>query len=315
MMRILVTGGDGFIGRHLVNTLLERGDHVHIIDNHVTSSPRITHANLTRTIGDVCNLRKLIPTVKPEVIIHLASVAIPLLYMEKPELVIYPNVFGTEEVCNLAEKCNARVIYSSSSEVYGSIIDKSPIGTSIRESEQSLNSLLNPRSPYSTSKKMGEEIISASIRNGLSACSVRLFNVVGPNMDADVSGYGRVIPNFVEALNESRPLTIYGTGEQTRCFLWVGDAIDALIRLVDIDGTLPKAINIGHPESVTILSLAEKFQSMTGRRVGVSHRPALPHEPIHRCPDISLAESVLGWRPRMTLDEIIFNITDSEVKG
>jgi len=234
--------------------------------------------------------------------------------MEKPDLVIAPNVFGTNEVCKLAEKCGARVIYASTSEVYGSIRDDLPIGIPIKETEQSLSSMLTVRSPYLTSKKMGEEIVFAAIRRGISGCSMRLFNVVGPYMDAEVTGYGRVIPNFVDAVKESRALPIYGTGEQTRCFLWIGDAVDAIVKLVDYDGTLPEVINIGHPEPVTIYSLAEKFQSLTNRQVGITYHPALPYEPKHRCPDISLAESVLGWQPKIGLDEIILKITEKEVK-
>jgi len=132
-------------------------------------------------------------------------------------------------------------------------------------------------------------------------------------MDTEVSGYGRVIPNFVASLNESKPLPIYGTGKQTRCFLWIDDAVEALIRLVDCNDP-PEVINIGHPEPVTILFLAERFQAVTNRSVGVIHHPALPYEPKHRCPDISLAESVIDWRPTMTLDEIIFRIAKEEMR-
>ena len=304
-MRILVTGGDGFIGRHLVQALLERGDTVEVLDNNITSTPDFSHENLIRTIGDVCNLNEIVSLTELDTIIHLASVAIPQMYMGNRSLVISPNVFGTNEVCILAEKFDSRIIFASTSEVYGSISDDSPIGTPIRESDPSLHTLLNVRSPYSTAKKMGEELVSTFVKNGNHGCSVRLFNVVGPSMDSSVLSYGRVFPNFVDSINASSPLQIFGTGEQTRSFLWIGDAVAALLKIIDFDGNLPLAINIGNPEPVTINLLAEKFQAFSNRFVGVEFLPELPHEPKHRCPDISLASSLLDWRPTLSLDEII----------
>tara|TARA_A100001037_G_scaffold85319_1_gene77447 strand:- start:2814 stop:3758 length:945 start_codon:yes stop_codon:yes gene_type:complete len=304
-MRVLITGGDGFIGRHLTAALLERGDNVYVIDNHITSSPSIEHSRLTRIEADVCDLNRVIPNWEADVIVHLASVAIPKLYMENPQTVISPNVLGTMRVCEYAERCGARVIFSSTSEVYGSLLDEEPIGTPLSESDPSLSGMLTPRSPYSISKKMGEEIVSDYIRRGFSGCSVRLFNVIGPQMDSEVSGYGRVVPNFMAALGESTPLPIYGDGNQTRSFLWIGDAIDALVKLINIEDPIPVVINIGNPEPVTISSLAKRFQIATNKTVGVTFLPRLPHEPRHRCPDVSLAESFLNWAPKLSLEDII----------
>lgn len=304
-MRVLITGGDGFIGRHLTAALLERGDSICVIDNHITSSPSIEHSRLTRIEADVCDLNRVIPNWEAEVIVHLASVAIPKLYMESPQTVISPNVLGTMRVCEYAERCGARVIFSSTSEVYGSLLDEEPIGTPLVESDPSLSGMLTPRSPYSISKKMGEEIVSDYIRRGFSGCSVRLFNVIGPQMDSEVSGYGRVVPNFMAALGESKPLPIYGDGNQTRSFLWIGDAIDALVKLINIEDPIPVVINIGNPEPVTISSLAQRFQIATNKSVGVTFLPRLPHEPRHRCPDVSLAESFLNWAPKLSLEDAI----------
>ena len=304
-MRVLITGGDGFIGRHLTAALLERGDSIYVIDNHITSSPSIEHSRLTRIEADVCDLNRVIPNWEADVIVHLASVAIPKLYMESPQTVISPNVLGTMRVCEYAERCGARVIFSSTSEVYGSLLDEEPIGTTLSESDPSLSGMLTPRSPYSISKKMGEEIVSDYIRRGFSGCSVRLFNVIGPKMDSVVSGYGRVVPNFMAALGESMPLPIYGDGNQTRSFLWIGDAIDALVKLINIEDPIPVVINIGNPEPVTISSLAQRFQIATNKTVGVTFLPRLPHEPRHRCPDVSLAESFLNWIPKLSLEDAI----------
>ena len=208
-MRVLITGGDGFIGHNLARSLINRGDEVHILDNHVTSKPTLNHENLSRTIGDVCEIFELIPKdERPDVIVHLASVAIPKLYMEEPDFVIGPNVIGTNEVCKLAEKYNSRVIFASTSEVYGSTLDNTTVGTSLSEDSHSHTSLLSPRTPYSVSKKMGEEIVRSFVRKGNSGCSIRFFNVVGPNMDRAVQGYGRVIPNFVDSIVQNKPFTI-----------------------------------------------------------------------------------------------------------
>ena len=311
-MRVLITGGDGFIGRHLAAALLKKGDSIYVIDNHITSSPSIEHSRLTRIEADVCDLNRVIPDWEADVIVHLASVAIPKLYMDSPQTVISPNVLGTMRVCEYAERCGARVIFSSTSEVYGSLLDEEPIGTPLSESDPSLSEMLTSRSPYSISKKMGEEIVSDYIRRGLSGCSVRLFNVIGPQMDSEVSSYGRVVPNFIAALEESTPLPIYGDGNQTRSFLWIGDAIDALVKLINIEDPIPVVINIGNPEPVTISSLAQRFQIATNKTVGVMFLPGLPHEPRHRCPDVSLAESFLNWAPRFSLEDAIRMIVEEE---
>ena len=179
-MRILVTGGDGFIGRNIVKRLLDRGDEVEIIDNNVTSYPTLEHENLNRVIGDVCDIRKLHVKSDPEVIIHLASVAIPNLYMQNPDLVVEPNELVHLRYAN-TQRSRSRVIFASTSEVYGSIYDDSPSGKEY-ESESSLHSMLT-KIPVFNLKRMGEEIISSHVNRGGDACIVRLFNVVGPKMD------------------------------------------------------------------------------------------------------------------------------------
>ena len=183
-MRVLITGGDGFIGINLARSLLDRGDEVHILDNHVTSHPTLNHGKLERTSGDVCDIDNLTSDFEtPDVIVHLASVAIPKLYMKEPDLVIRPNVIGTNEVCTLAETFGSRVIFASTSEVYGSTIDNSAVGTSLGEDSGSISSLLSPRTPYSVSKKMGEEfwLFSSFLqrcrtKHGLQSIGVRPSN-------------------------------------------------------------------------------------------------------------------------------------------
>lgn len=308
-MRVLITGGDGFIGHYLALSLLNRGDYVHILDNHVTSKPTLSHENISRTVGDVCDIFDLVYGGEgPDVIVHLASVAIPKLYMKEPDFVIRPNVIGTNEVCKLAEKYKSRVIFASTSEVYGSTIDNSTLGTSLSEDSHSHSSLLSPRTPYSVSKKMGEEIVRSFTRKGNSGCSIRFFNVVGPNMDNSVQGYGRVIPNFCDSIVQNKPLTIYGDGQQTRCFLWIDDAVSALLKLIDFNKELPCVINIGHSQQTSILNLAHLFNEISGTQNTILFSEKLPDEPKHRRPNISLAKSLLDWEPTMELHEIVSTI-------
>ena len=315
LMRVLITGGDGFIGKNLAQSLLNRGDNVHVLDNHVTSHPILNHESLTRTTGDVCDVFDLISEDKgPDVIVHLASVAIPKLYMKEPDFVIRPNVIGTNEVCKLAEKYGSRVIFASTSEVYGSTIDGVSVGTSLSEDSFSLSSLLSPRTPYSVSKKMGEEIVHSFIRKGNSGCSVRFFNVVGPNMDKAVLGYGRVIPNFVDSIVQNKSLTIYGDGQQTRCFLWINDAVSALLKLIDFKKDLPSVINIGHSQQTSILALAHLFNEIAGVQNDVEFLEKLPDEPKHRRPNISLAKSMLDWEPTIDLHDIVSTILTEAVE-
>lgn len=311
-MRILVTGGDGFIGRNIVKRLLDRGDEVEIIDNNVTSYPTLEHENLNRVIGDVCDIRKLHVKSDPEVIIHLASVAIPNLYMQNPDLVIEPNVIGTFEVCKYAEEIGSRVIFASTSEVYGSIYDDSPSGKEMHESESSLHSMLTKRSPYSTSKRMGEEIISSHVNRGGDACIVRLFNVVGPKMDLKHTNYGRVFPNFTNRIMQNKPLEIYGSGEQTRSFLHIQDAVNAFINLIDKNLKSNLVVNIGNPKPITINQLADKFQEISNKNVGLKHTDAMPNEPKHRCPNINLAKNLLDWEPEISIEKIIYECLQQE---
>ena len=315
LMRVLITGGDGFIGKNLAQSLLNRGDNVHVLDNHVTSHPILNHESLTRTTGDVCDVFDLISEDKgPDVIVHLASVAIPKLYMKEPDFVIRPNVIGTNEICKLAEKYGSRVIFASTSEVYGSTIDGVSVGTTLSENSFSLSSLLSPRTPYSVSKKMGEEIVHSFIRKGNSGCSVRFFNVIGPNMDKAVLGYGRVIPNFVDSIVQNKSLTIYGDGHQTRCFLWINDAVSALLKLIDFKKDIPSVINIGHSQQTSILDLAHLFNEIAGVQNDVEFLEKLPDEPKHRRPNISLAKSMLDWEPTIDLYDIVSKILTEAVE-
>jgi nucleoside-diphosphate-sugar epimerase len=155
---------------------------------------------------------------------------------------------------------------------------------------------------------MGEEIVRSFVRKGNSGCSIRFFNVVGPNMDRAVQGYGRVIPNFVDSITQNKPLTIYGDGLQTRCFLWINDAVSALLKLIDFSNELPTVVNIGHSQQTSILDLARLFNEISGVPKEIEFLEKLPDEPRHRRPNISLAKSVLDWEPTIDLREIVSKI-------
>ena len=139
---------------------------------------------------------------------------------------------------------------------------------------------------------MGEESVRSFARKGNSGCSIRFFNVVGPNMEHSVQGYGRVIPNFCDSIVQNKPLTIYGDGQQTRCFLWINDAVSALLKLIDFDKELPTVINIGHSQQTSILNLAHLFNEISVTQNAIVFYEKLPDEPKHRRPNISLAKSI-----------------------
>ena len=161
---------------------------------------------------------------------------------------------------------------------------------------------------YDESKRFAESATHSYITtHNLNGSIARIFNTYGPNMQIDD---GRVVTNFIYQALKGKEITIYGNGEQTRCFLWIEDAVTALVNLIDYGGELPDAINVGHPQQISILSLANKFQEFSNADVGIIFSPKLPDEPKHRCPDISLAISMLNWRPTVDLDEIIYRVLD-----
>ncbi len=302
-MKYLVTGGDGFIGRALVRRLLEDGHGVVIVDNHITSEPGQRHSRLDRVVQNIEFFDTTFIQGRLDGIIHLASVAIPTLYMERPRTVIDPNVWGTQRMCDLAKEKKCRLLFTSSSEVYGHTTSEKCAGAGISELDRSLTSLLTPRTPYSSAKRMGEELVSSFRRDGGDGAALRLFNVYGPGMDRSTCGYGRVIPNFVDALSSGRDLPIYGDGEQTRCFLWIDDAVEVICHLLHYPEELPQAINIGHPDELTVNKLAKMILLEWGSDVGMEHLDTLPDEPRHRRPDTTLLRELTGWEPIVDLAE------------
>jgi len=296
----LVTGGSGFIGQHLVNRLVSLGHHVIVVDNHSTSMPGSASSSITLIEKDVSELDiNAFPSL--DGIYHLASIAAPRLFREHPMMVIRPNVHGTELMTKLAELNHCRVVFTSSSETYGSSGDPESL-QSMKENHPSSHLLLSDKSPYSSAKVLGEEIVRAAFEGGVDACAIRLFNVYGENMDPTLQGRGRVIPNFQNALLNGHSIPIEGDGSQSRTFTWIEDVIDALIEIMRYENRLPVVMNLGSEETVPILELAKMMAIIMGVNPEFEYRNRLRGDPDWRCPDCSLLRKTIGSAPSTSIE-------------
>lgn len=299
-MNTIVTGGAGFLGSHLCDALISRGDSVLCIDNLITGS----HKNIEHLLDRVnftfietnitCDeIEKHLPFV-PDIIFHLASPASPKDYIHFPVETLRVNSIGTEKCLILAKKAKAKLLFSSTSEVYGD-----PLVSPQKESYYGNVNPVGPRSVYDEGKRYGEALVMAYHRlYGLKTYLPRIFNTYGPRMRLDD---GRVIPNFISQAISKKPLTIYGQGKQTRSFCYVDDLISAFLLLVETDYHMP--VNLGNPGEFTIIELAEKINEITGLNLPFEFFDPLPDDPKQRRPDITLAKKILGWSPRVNLDE------------
>jgi UDP-glucuronate decarboxylase len=299
--KYLVTGGDGFIGQHLVAKLSANGHNVIVIDNHITSipspeNPRVDVLNINVEELDLSQLPKI------DGIFHLASIAAPRLFREKPMSVIKPNIHGTERMVELAKLNSCRLIYTSSSETYGSSGDPT-FTPKMAEDHASSHLLLSDKSPYSSAKVMGEEIIRSAKEQGIDATAIRLFNVYGENMDPTLQGRGRVIPNFLNALLRGLAIPLEGDGSQHRTFTWITDVIEGLILLMQHSCELPLVMNMGSEETITIFDLAKTMAAILGIDPVIEYTDRLSGDPNWRCPDCSLLRETIGWSPQTSIDE------------
>jgi dTDP-glucose 4,6-dehydratase len=294
-MRILVTGGAGFLGAHLCKALLARGDEVVAVDNLATSDGDIVEqltdsAGLTFIEDDIC--------AKPSVngdfdaIAHLACPASPNEYLRLPLETLAIGSHGSEFVLRLAEENDCRVLLASTSEVYGD-----PLERPQREEYWGNVNPIGPRSVYDESKRYAEALFVAHRRTRkVNTGIVRIFNTYGPGLrPAD----GRVISNFVAQALSCQPLTIYGNGQQTRSFCYVSDLIEGLVRMLISDVAGP--INLGNPNEISIIELAQIVLSLTGSDSSFEYLPAPEDDPATRRPDITKATALLGWVPTVSL--------------
>jgi UDP-glucuronate decarboxylase len=306
MQHILVTGSAGFIGTHLCEELLKRGNRVLGIDNYITGSS----ANTTYLLNKYNNFRFLEVDVtnQEEVkhfenlylqeIYHLASLASPDKYQAYPLETMDVNINGTFNMLKLAKYMKAKFLFTSTSEVYGD-----PQVHPQPESYYGNVNTVGPRSCYDESKRSGETYVDIFRNNDKESYNnykiVRIFNTYGPFMDIND---GRIITNFIKEILNDSPLKIYGSGEQTRSFCYVKDMVDGLIKMMESEESGP--INLGNPYcEFSLLELKEVFEKILNRKLEVIHTPATKDDPQLRRPDITLAQTRLNFNPSVSLED------------
>ena len=293
MTRILVTGGAGFIGSHLVEYLLKQGHEVISLDNYFTGTkenlrPLMALSNLELIRHDVVNPIML----EIDQVYHLACPASPVHYQYNPVKTIKTNVMGTLNMLGLAKRVKARILLASTSEIYGD-----PQVHPQREDYWGNVNCLGPRSCYDEGKRVAETLMMDYHRqNGVDIRIARIFNTYGPRMAIND---GRVVSNFCVQALTGQDITIYGEGSQTRSFCFVTDLVEGLVRLMNREAQGP--VNLGNPEEYTILELAQKILAMTTSPAQLVFRPLPPDDPVKRKPDISRARELLEWQPTILL--------------
>ena len=316
-MRVLITGGAGFVGSHLAEALLERGDEVFVLDNlstgsidniaHLKSEPRFHY-----TIDTITNeplLAEMIDTC--DTVAHLAAAVGVKLIVEAPVHTIETNVHGTEVVLKHANKKKKLVLIASTSEVYG----KSGEVPFKEDADLVLGPSEKHRWAYACSKLIDEFLALAYWKERkLPVIIVRLFNTVGPRQTGQ---YGMVIPNFVRQALAGQPITVFGDGTQSRSFTYVGDVVRAMVALINEPAAIGHVFNIGHGAEIAINELAEKVKALTSSPSEIVH---IPYDRAYesgfedmprRVPDITKLQSLIGFRPTVELDEILTRVIES----
>ena len=294
MARILVTGGAGFIGSHLVEYLLKQDHEVISLDNYFTGTKDnlrelMARPNLELIRHDVVNPIML----EVDQVYHLACPASPVHYQYNPVKTIKTNVMGTLNMLGLAKRVKARILLASTSEIYGD-----PQVHPQREDYWGNVNCLGPRSCYDEGKRVAETLMMDYHRqNRVDIRIARIFNTYGPRMAIND---GRVISNFCVQALTGQDITIYGEGSQTRSFSYVTDLVEGLVRLMNQESH-HGPMNLGNPEEYTILELAQKILAMTASPARLVHRPLPPDDPVKRKPDISRAREFLDWQPTVPL--------------
>ncbi len=295
MARVVVTGGAGFLGSHLCETLLARGDVVVAVDNFITGNADNVrsfrdHPNFSLVVADVS---EHLPVEGPvDAVMHFASPASPPAYFAHPFATLAVGSNGTRNALELARRDGARFLLASTSEIYGD-----PLVHPQREDYWGNVNPIGPRSVYDEAKRFAEAITMAYHREyGLDAKIVRIFNTYGPRLGAND---GRVISNFLNQAIDGKPLTVYGAGEQTRSFCFVDDEVRGILALLDSAWIGP--MNIGNPSEFTIMELVAAVQRCVDDQLEVVYEPMPIDDPTQRRPDISVARDQLGWEPVVDL--------------
>ena len=293
--RALVTGGGGFLGGHLCERLLADGVEVICVDDLSTSAPSAAETFLDQpgyhfVRHDISEPLTDLPF-GVDTVFHLASPASPLDYLRLPIETLRTGSIGTGHMLDYAERCGARLVLASTSEVYGD-----PLQHPQTETYWGNVNPVGPRSVYDEAKRFAEALTFAYRRGRSADVGVaRIFNTYGPRMRPDD---GRIVPTFCRQALAGEPLTVNGTGTQTRSLCYVDDTVAALVALGASDCTGP--VNIGNPDELSVLQIAELIRDLAGSSSEIEYRPAPEDDPQRRCPDIRLASELLGWSPRVS---------------
>ncbi|MFH1857713.1 MAG: UDP-glucuronic acid decarboxylase family protein [Candidatus Omnitrophota bacterium] len=296
-MRVCITGGAGFIGSHLVDVLIKKGHEVVCLDNlvtgelvnisHLTSDQRFTFIQ-----HDVTTFIDL--PGKVDYVLHFASPASPVDYLKYPIQTLKVGSLGTHNALGVAKAKGARFLLASTSEIYGD-----PEETPQKEEYWGHVNPIGPRGVYDEAKRFAEALTLAYHRtHRLDTKIVRIFNTYGPRMRTQD---GRAIPNFISQALKGDPLTVYGDGSQTRSFCFISDLIQGILRLMDASANEP--VNLGNPQEMTVMMLAEKIIQLTGTKSRIQTAPLPVDDPKRRQPDITKAQTWLGWKPIVPLEE------------
>jgi len=322
-VRVLITGGAGFLGSHLCDRLIGMGHQVVCLDNLVTGSMDnlahlLGHERFTYVHYNVCDY--LYVEGPLDAVMHFASPASPQDYLEFPIATLKVGALGTHKALGLAKAKNARFLLASTSEVYGD-----PLVSPQSEAYWGNVNPISPRGVYDEAKRFAEAMTMAYHRyHGLDSRIVRIFNTYGPRMRPHD---GRVVSNFIVQALSGKPLTVFGTGKQTRSFCYVDDLIEGITRLLlapsdrtpkqrtdrqsflyekndsPLVESVHEPINIGNPQELTVLEIAKRVQALSGTQVPLEFKPLPADDPKVRCPDIRRAKELLGWEPKVSLDE------------
>jgi nucleoside-diphosphate-sugar epimerase len=294
--RALVTGGAGFIGSHLCAALLQRDISVLCVDNFQTGSRRNVAALLSNPRFELLehDAVQLLDR-KVDLIFHLASPASVPDYLSRPLQTLQVNSAGTVNMLEMARKHGAKLLFTSTSEIYGD-----PLVHPQPESYWGNVNPAGPRAVYDESKRFGEAATMAYRRvHNVDARIVRIFNTYGPHSRPDD---GRIVPNFINQALRREPITIYGNGTQTRSFCYVSDMVAGIVAAMFTPATAGEIFNLGNPAEYSVNELARLVAQKTGSEAGVAHRPLPIDDPTRRCPDITKARTALGWQPEVDLN-------------
>jgi len=316
-MKYLITGGAGFIGSHLSDALIARGDSVTVLDNLSTGNRAnieqlLPNPNFRLIEGSILDTDLVNESVESvDHVLHLAAAVGVFNIIDKPLESLTTNIRGTENILEAAHKYNKEVLIASSSEIYG----KNSSGPLNEESDRVVGSPLKSRWSYSEAKAIDESMAQFyHLEKRLKTRIIRLFNTVGPRQ---VGHYGMVVPRFVAAALKNEPLTVYGTGEQSRCFCHVKDAIRGILTVIDSDSTIGDVFNIGNDNEITIEDLANKIIKLTGSSSEISR---VPYEKAYksgfedlqrRIPDISKIKRSLNWSPILSIEQVVTDVANN----